>query len=168
MGFDIVSITSLDDGVPLQDLQPLVSVKRLITQQRRKYKVPPPTTRCLIQFAPPPQGTAHIRSIQSGSSALDTLLSTEPQPPPALPRSATYTARITPIKRSSSAQAPTRINIRAERPSSPPLRETLPSRAPPHRPQPAPLDEHTLTSISFWRRETRIGTPYLGRDHTPL
>ncbi len=48
MGFNIVSITSLDDGVPTQDLQPFVSVKRLTTQQRRKYNQPPTATRCLV------------------------------------------------------------------------------------------------------------------------
>jgi hypothetical protein len=130
MGCDIVSITSLDDEVPSQDLQPFVNVKRLKTQQRRKYKEPPPTTRCLVQFAPSPQGTAHIRSIQRGSSALDSFLSTEPQAQPTMPRTATHTARITPIKRISSAQAPSRIKIRAACPSSPPPRGTPPRRAP--------------------------------------
>jgi hypothetical protein len=54
MGFDIVSIRILDDKVPSQDLQPFVSVKHLTTQQRRKYKTPPLTINCLVQFAPPP------------------------------------------------------------------------------------------------------------------
>jgi len=54
MGFNIEAITSLNDGVPSEDLQPFVSMKRLTTQQRRKYKVPPPTTMCLVQFAPSP------------------------------------------------------------------------------------------------------------------
>jgi hypothetical protein len=63
MGFDIVSIASLDSEVPSTDLQQFVSVKRLTTQQRRRCKQPPPTTRCLVQFAPSPQGPEHIRSI---------------------------------------------------------------------------------------------------------
>ena len=105
-------------------------MKRLTTQQSRKYKQPQPTTRCLVQFAQSPQGTAHIRSISGGSSALDTFLSTEPQPLLALPRSATYNARVTPIKRSSLAQAPTRIKIRADCPASPPPRGTPPKRPP--------------------------------------
>jgi len=48
LGFDIVSITNLDEGIPTQDLHPFASVKRLTTQQRRKYKIPPHTTRCLV------------------------------------------------------------------------------------------------------------------------
>ena len=45
MGFNIEAITSLDDGIPSHDLQPFVSVKRLTTQQRRKYKQQPQVTR---------------------------------------------------------------------------------------------------------------------------
>ncbi len=54
LGFDIVSITSLDEEIPTHNLQPFVSVKRLTTQQRRKYKIPPLATRGLVQFAPSP------------------------------------------------------------------------------------------------------------------
>jgi hypothetical protein len=134
MGFNIVSIASLDNGVPTQNLQPFVSVKRLTTQQRRKYKQPPPTTRCLVQFAPSPQGTAHIRSIHVGSEALDIFLSTEHQSPTGPPRSATYTTRLTLIKRSSSAQAPTRTKLQAICPSPPPPKGVHPTMAPPSSP----------------------------------
>ena len=111
LGFNIEAITSLDEEVPTEHLQPFVSVKRLTTQQRRRFPQPPPTTRCSVQFAPSAQGTAHILSIRGGSAALELFLATEPLPPPPIPRSATYTARDTPIKWSSSAQAPTRTKL---------------------------------------------------------
>jgi hypothetical protein len=170
LGFDITSITSLDEGIPTQDLQPFVSVKRLTTQQCRKYKTPPPATRCQIQFAPSTKGTAHIRSIQGGPEALDTFLALEPTPtpPPAPPRSATYTARATPIKRSSSTQAPTRIKNERTARHPPPLGDRRQAGLP-HRPQHDPLDEPTTnSSTSCWRRETRTGTPYLDWALTPL
>jgi len=82
MGFNIISIASLDEKVPSTELQPFASVKRLATQQRRKYKTPPLDTNCIVQFAPFPQGTAHIRSIVGEHLALDTFLATDPPPGP--------------------------------------------------------------------------------------
>ena len=109
MGFTIIVIISLDDKVPSTDLPLFVSVKRFTTQQRRKYKTPSLDTECIVQFAPSPQGTAHIRSIAGGNLALDTFLATEPQPQLAQPGpSPSSNKRSTPIKRSSSAQVPTR------------------------------------------------------------
>ena len=143
MGFDIEAITSLDEEIPTDHLQPYVSVKRLTTQQRRRFPQPPPTTRCLVQFAPSAQGTAHILSIQGGSAALELFLSTEPHPPPPIPRSATYTARDTPIKRSSSAQAPTRTKRRSLSPASPPPEVIHPTLVLPTSPARRPRRPHT-------------------------
>ena len=70
-------------------------------------------------------------------------LSTELHPPPPVPRSATYTARTTPIKRSSSAQAPTRTKQRAPSPSSPPSEAIQLTRALPTSPARPPRRPHS-------------------------
>jgi hypothetical protein len=135
MGFNIVSITSLDDKVPSMNLQLFVSVKRLTTHQRRMYKTPPLDTNCIVQFAPSPQGTAHIRFIAGGNLALDTFLATKPQPLPAQTGPfISSNSCLTPINQSSSAQAPTRTKSRS--PNSPlsPQTGKLPRRAPPSSP----------------------------------
>jgi hypothetical protein len=54
LGFDIVSITSLDDTVPTQSLLPFVAAKRPTSAQWRELRRPPLTTTCVVQFAPPP------------------------------------------------------------------------------------------------------------------
>jgi len=169
MGFNIIMITSLDDKVPSTDLQLFVSVKRLTIHQRQKYKTPPLDTECMVQFAPSPQGSAHIRFIADGNLALDTFLATEPQPPPAQPGPfPSSNKRSTPIKRSSSAQAPARTKIRA--PNSPlsPQTGKPPRRAPqtfPARP-PHFLKSYLLHIIKEEGDPGRI--PYPGPASTPL
>jgi hypothetical protein len=113
LGFDIVSITSLENSVPTQDLLPFVAAKRPTKEQRRAYRRPPLNTTCVMQVAPSPQGPLHIRSIAGGSQALDTFLEREPIPPPALPTSIGSPSRSTLIKRISSAQALNRAQLRA-------------------------------------------------------
>jgi hypothetical protein len=63
LGFDILSITNLEDGVPTQDLLQFVTAKRPTRAQRQEYRRPLFTTPCVVQFAPSPQGPLHIRSI---------------------------------------------------------------------------------------------------------
>ena len=122
LGFDIVSITSLEDTVPTQNLLPFVAAKRPTSVQRRDHRRPPLTTTCVVQFAPPPQGPLHLRSIAGGPQALDTFLERGPLPPSTLPTRVDISARSTPIKRSSSAQAPTRAKLRAAAPPASPSR----------------------------------------------
>jgi hypothetical protein len=63
MGFDIVSITSLESTGPSQNLLPSVATKRPTKEQRRSLIRPPLSTSCIVQFAPSPQRPLHIRSI---------------------------------------------------------------------------------------------------------
>jgi len=116
LGFDIVSIISYDNKVPTHDLLLFVAAKRPTREQRRSHWRPPLTTKCVVQFAPSPQGPLHICSIAGRSQALDTFLEREPIPPPALPILGGSSSRPTPIKRSCSAQAPTRAKLKAEAP----------------------------------------------------
>ncbi len=74
MGFDIVSITSLEVTVPTQDLLTFVATKRPTRAQRRAHQRPPLTTLCFVHIAPSPQGPLHIRSISRDPQALDTFL----------------------------------------------------------------------------------------------
>ena len=142
LGFDIESITSLDDTVPTQNLLPFVAAKRPTGAQRRDLRRPPLTTACVVQFAPSPQSPLHIRYIEGGPQALDAILAREPLPSPILPKRVSTLARATPIKRSLSAQAPTRAKLRAAAPPTPTPREnhhdghppSSPAR-PPRRPQ---------------------------------
>ncbi len=121
LGFDIVSITSLEDTVPTQDLLTFVAAKRPNRAQRRAPRRPPLTTTCVVQFAPSPQGPLHTHSIEGGPQALDTFSGRKPLSPPALPTMVGTSARSTPTKRSSSVQAPTLAKLRAKAPpSSPP------------------------------------------------
>jgi hypothetical protein len=126
LGFDIISITSLEATVPIQDLLPFVAIKRPTRALRRAQRRPPLTTPCVVHFAPSPQGPLHIRSISGGPHALDTFLGREPLPPPALSTMVGTPSRSTPIKRSSSAQAPTRTKL-----NSAALPRTPAKRAPP-------------------------------------
>ena len=116
LGFNITSINSLDEAVSSQDLQPFVTVKRLTRGQRRNIRCSPLTTNCTVRFAPSPQGPTHIRFIEGGTLALETFLATEAQPSSAMPMLASTSARFTLSKQSSSAQAPTRVKIRAKTP----------------------------------------------------
>jgi len=131
LGFDIESITSLEDTVPTQDLLFFVAAKRPTRAQRRDLRRPPLNTNCVVQFAPSPQGPLHIRSIAGGLQALDTFLEREPLPPPTLPTRLDTSARSTPIKRSSSAQAPTRAKLQAAAPPYLPSEGEPPRRVPP-------------------------------------
>ena len=98
------------------------------------YKTPPLTTTCLVQFAPSPQGTAHIRSIKGGSLALDTFLASEPSPPPGRTDKTPANARPTHIKRSSAATAPPRPRKRSATQPPSPLRAPQARRPPPSSP----------------------------------
>ncbi len=112
-------ITSLKENVPSHLLASFVSTKRLARTRRRAIRRPPLNTRCVVIYDPSPQGPNHIRSITGGAQALDFFLANE-----ALSLSSTNTLavtnpRSTPIKRCSSAQAPTRIK-KSKHTSSPP------------------------------------------------
>ncbi len=54
MGFDIESITSIDDSTLSQDVLPFVATKRPTRAQRRSLRRPPLSTNCIVQFAPSP------------------------------------------------------------------------------------------------------------------
>jgi hypothetical protein len=108
LGFDIESITSLDDSTRSQDLLPFVAKKRPTKAQRRSLRRPPLSTNCIVQFAPSPQGPLHIRSIAGGAHALEEFLTGETLSLSPLNNLVETTLRSTPIRRSSSAQAPTR------------------------------------------------------------
>ena len=120
LGFDIESITSLESTVSFQDLLPFVATNRPTREQRRSFRRPPLSTNCIVQLAPSPQRPLHIRSIAGGTQALDSFLAREPSSPPASPASVGNPLHFTPIKRSSSAQAPTRTKLRAAPPLPPP------------------------------------------------
>jgi len=99
-----MSIMSLEDNIPSHTLQPFVSPRPLDRAQRHALRRPPLSTRCNVQLAPSPQGPCHIRTIADGVQALDTFLSsTAPN------TTSKFEPRSPPIKRRSSAQAPTRI-----------------------------------------------------------
>ncbi len=117
LGFDITSITCLDEAAPSPDLQSFVTEKRRTREHRRRHKRPPLITNCMVRFAPSPQGLTRIRSIKSGTLALETFLANEPQPPSALHALANTSARSTPIKWSLSAQAPIRVKMHATTPT---------------------------------------------------
>jgi len=165
IGFDIVSITSLESTVPSQDLIPFVATKRPTREQRRSLGLPPLSTSCIVQFVPCPQGPLHIRSVAGGPQALEDFLEREPLSLSALPTPVGSSSRSTPIKRISSAQAPTRAKLRAAAPPTSPPRGKRNGGHPPHH-QPVRLDAHTTTfSISYRRKGTQIGTPYLDQTH---
>ncbi len=145
LGFDIESITSLEDAVSSQDLLPFVAAKRPTRTQRRDLRRQPLTTACVVQFAPSPQGPLHIRSIAGGPQALDIFLEMEPLPSPILPTKVATSERSTPIKWSSSAQAPTRAKLRAVAPPSP-LRGGTNKAGIPRHSQFASPGAHTVTS----------------------
>ncbi len=80
IGIDINSLTDLDDEVPTHTLQPFVSTMRPTREQSRSLRRPSITSNYIVQFAPSPQGTTHIRLIAGENQALDLFLATEPQP----------------------------------------------------------------------------------------
>ena len=108
LGFDIWSIASLEENIPSHSLQHYVSAKRLDQAQRCVLRRPHLTTRCTIPFAPSPQGPYHIRFIAGGAQALDAFLATDALSSKALDTPSKVEPSSPPIKRSSSAQAPTR------------------------------------------------------------
>ena len=78
LGFDVETISSLEDPIKSQDLLPFVAKKRLTPAQKRSLKCPPLSTNCVVQFAPSPQGPLHIRSIAGGAQTLEDFLTKEP------------------------------------------------------------------------------------------
>jgi hypothetical protein len=118
-GFDIVSISSLENPTLSQDLLPFVATKRPTRAHRRSLRRPPLSTKCMVQFAPSPQGPLHIRSITGGPQALDDFLAKEHLPLSPLHPPVETSSRLTPIRRSSSAQAPTRTKRRGAAPFPP-------------------------------------------------
>jgi len=131
MGFDIISITNLESTVPSQDLFPFVATKCPTREHRRSPRRPLISTSCIVKFAPSPQGPLHIHSIAGGPQALDDFLEREPLSPSALPTPVGTSSRHTPIKRSSSAQAPTRAKLRASTPPASPPRGSEMAGTPP-------------------------------------
>jgi hypothetical protein len=125
LGFDIMSITSLEKHVPSHSLHPFVITKRLDRAQRRAIRRPPLTTRCTVQFAPSPQGPCYIRSIAGGAQALYAFLVTEAISSKALDTPSKVEPRSPPTQRSLSAKAPTR-NKRCTHSSPSPHREVGP------------------------------------------
>jgi len=119
IGFDIVSITTLEATSSSQDILPFAACKRPTREHRRDRIYPPLSTSCIVEFAPPPQRPLHILSIVGSTQALDKLLARETLPPPALPISAGTPLNYTPSKLSSLTQAPTRTKLWATAP--PPL-----------------------------------------------
>ena len=112
--FDIVSIISLESTVPSKNLLPFVDTQRPTReQQQRFFKRPPLSTSCIVQLAPSPQGPLHMRSKAGGPQALEAFLEREPLSPSAVPTPVDTSSRSTPIKRSSSAQVPTRAKLSA-------------------------------------------------------
>jgi len=100
-------------------LHRFVTAKRPTKAHRHDYRRPPQTTSCVVQFAHSPQGPLRIRCITGSPQALDAFLEREPTTPPTLPTRVDTCS--TQIKRSSSAQAPTRAKLQAVAPSiSPP------------------------------------------------
>ncbi len=159
MGFNIVSITNLDDGVPTEDLQPFVSVKRLTTQQRRKYKQPPPATRCLLQFAPSPK-RRHTSNPSKGDRRLSRR-SFQRNPNPHRARHGRQPIRHELLPLNGARRRKRRLAQSNGRSAQHlPLQEGSSHQRLPQRHQHDPPDAHTLTSsTSWWRRETRTRLP---------
>jgi len=61
-GFVIISITSLDAGVPTPLIQAATATKRPRDRPKISERLPP-DTKCRVQFAPSSQGTTHICTI---------------------------------------------------------------------------------------------------------
>ncbi len=158
MGFDIVSITSLEADIPSYSLQPFVSVKRLDRAQRCAMRRPPLTTRFTVQYAPSPQGPRHIHSIAGGARALDTFLAIEALSLPSPNTPAKIEPHPPPIKRSSSAQAPTRTNMH-------PPTHTQGREEPATRPTGIPLRQPRRPHTAFLHIVTVKGDP--DRDSIP-
>ena len=140
LGFDILSITYLEENIPSHSLQPFVSEKRLNKVQRRTLRRPSLITRCTVQYAPSLQGPRHIHSIAGVAQALDSFLVIEMLSLSSTDTSAKVEPRPSHIKRSSLAQAPTRTK-RGKHPYSPERGETT-EHTPPASPAPHPRRPH--------------------------
>ena len=166
LGFDIESISSLDDSTPSQAILPFVATKRATKAQRRSLRRPPLSTICIVQFAQPPQGPLHIRPIAGGTQALDEFLAKKHLPSSTIATPVETLPRPTPFRRSSSAQAPTRTNRKASAPPTNPLGVAGKAGDPP----PLHLGLHaalkTTSSKSYWNRGTLTGTPSPYRNPT--
>jgi hypothetical protein len=168
MGFDIESISSLEDSTLSRDLLPFVATKRPTRAHRRSLRRAPLSTNCIVQFTPSPQGPLYIRSIAGCPQALDDFLIKEPPPLATLTTPVETLLRPTPIKRSSSAQAPTRTNRKAAAPHPPlPPRGVAGTAGNPPPLHPVLPDAH-MTNLSklYWKRGTQTGTPYPDKIHT--
>ena len=168
LGFDVVSITSRDDRASSSSLHLFAMAKRLDRAQRRAFRRPPLTTLCTVQFAPSPHGPLHIRSIHGGAQALDTFLAEETLASMATTTPAKLEPRSPPVKRSSSAQAPTR-NKRGPHSSFPPTSNGM-TRG--HTPPVSPAVSRGVRIMNSFKvlrlRATRIETLSREPDHTPL
>ncbi len=166
MGFDIKSISSLEDSTISQDLLPFVATKRPTRAQRRSLRRPPLSTSCIVHLAPPPQEPLRIRSIVGGPQALDDFLAKKPLPLATLTTPVETLPRPTPNTRNSSAQAPTLTKRKVAAPHTTPrgVAGTAGMPLPLH---PTLPDAHT-TNLSklYWRRGTQTKIPYQDRTHT--
>jgi hypothetical protein len=151
-GFVITSITSLDDGVPTALLEAATAAKRPRGRPGTADR-PSPDTGCRVQFAPSPQGPAHIRTIKGGEAALEAFLLTE-----------TTATRTSPPRRQGRPNPP------------PPQTETIlapcahirPTAAAATPPSPGRPTAHTRTCSKYYlKKVTRIGTPPHAMDPTP-
>jgi hypothetical protein len=118
VGFDLTSITSLDDEIPSHTLQPFVTAKLSSKEQRRAFKNPPLTTNYIVHLAVSQQGPVHIRSFAAGTQALNSFFAAELQPPSVSYRPGGITSCFPANKPSSLAQASNRTTRRAS--TSPP------------------------------------------------
>jgi hypothetical protein len=133
LGFDIVSISSLENSTLSQDLLPFVATKRPTRAQRRSLRRSPLSTNCIVQVAPSPQVPLHIRSIAGGPQALDDFFTKEHLPLSTLLTPIETSSRPTLIRRSSSAQSeelrhlpPPPRGVAGAAGNPPPLRPVLP------------------------------------------
>jgi hypothetical protein len=109
-------------------------------EQRRVLRRPPLSTLCHVHFAPSPQDPGHIRTITGVAEALDAFLEAETQPPPSLEKRTRVKSLLSPMKWSSSAQAPTCNKRRASTSLPPPPNPGERARGrPPPPPRPARL-----------------------------
>jgi len=128
-GFDITSITSLEAGAPTPLLEKPTAAKRPRGRPRAADIPPPsPTTKCLVHFAPFPQGPTHIRTIQGGATTLEVFLVTENTLPPLETPMMHGTPGLTPTKRSLTAQSSSRTKRKEPTLSSLPSSPTRPLR----------------------------------------
>jgi len=93
-GFEITSIVSLDKRIATPALQAATALKRPKGRSREADRISP-TTKCLVQYAPSPQGPTHIDTIKGGAASLATFLaSITLAAPTALPTQSRITAAV--------------------------------------------------------------------------